>query len=153
MPPDGTLPGAKFTLRPNLTFPCIGNVTARHSSRGRQPNFAAWYKEWNYGTFVEGATYIRLGGHDVGHRPTFYLFHNNPYCSANSTGDASKQSTVTVECICRIKRRAVTKAIDTTRSNTHNDCVNALKEPHPRQVIAVIMNTRAQQLRLRWTTV
>jgi len=28
-------------------------------------------KEWNYGTFVEGATPIRLGGHHVGHRPTF----------------------------------------------------------------------------------
>jgi len=36
-----------------------------------QPNFAAWYKEWNYGTFEEGATYIPLGGHHVGHRPTF----------------------------------------------------------------------------------
>jgi len=24
-----------------------------------QPNFAAWYKEWNYWTFAEGATYIR----------------------------------------------------------------------------------------------
>ena len=34
---------------------------------------AAWYKEWNYGTFAEGATYIRLGGHHAGHRPTFYL--------------------------------------------------------------------------------
>jgi len=49
----------------------IGSVTARHSSSGRQPNFAAWYKEWNYGTFAEGATYIWLGGHHVGHRPTF----------------------------------------------------------------------------------
>ena len=29
------------------------------------------YKEWNYGTSAEGATYIRLGGHHVGHRPTF----------------------------------------------------------------------------------
>jgi len=38
---------------------------------GRQPNFAAWYKEWNYGTFAEVATYIRLGGHHVGHQPTF----------------------------------------------------------------------------------
>jgi len=36
-----------------------------------QPNFVVWYKEWNYGTFAEGATYIRLGGHHVGHRPTF----------------------------------------------------------------------------------
>jgi len=45
-------------------------VLARHSSSGREPNFAAWYKEWNYGTFAEGATYIRPGGHQVGHRPT-----------------------------------------------------------------------------------
>jgi len=35
------------------------------------PGFAAWYKEWNYGTFTEGAIYIWLGGHHVGHRPTF----------------------------------------------------------------------------------
>jgi len=33
---------------------------------------AAWYKEWNYGTFTDGATYIRLDGHHVGHRPTFF---------------------------------------------------------------------------------
>jgi len=31
----------------------------------------ARYKEWNYGPFSEGAAYIRLGGHHVGHRPTF----------------------------------------------------------------------------------
>jgi len=30
----------------------------------------AWYKEWNYGTFAEGATDIQLGGHHVGHWPT-----------------------------------------------------------------------------------
>ena len=24
----------------------------KHSSSGHQPNFAAWYKEWNYGTFA-----------------------------------------------------------------------------------------------------
>ena len=52
LPPDGILPGAKFTLRPNLAFSCIGNVTGRHSSSERQPNNAAWYKEWNYGTFA-----------------------------------------------------------------------------------------------------
>jgi len=69
--PDGILPGAKFTLRPSLVFCYIGSVTARHFSSGREPNFAAWYKEWNYGTFAEGATYIRLGCHYVGHRPTF----------------------------------------------------------------------------------
>ena len=32
---------------------------------------AAWYTEWNNSTFVEGATYIRLGGHHAGHWPTF----------------------------------------------------------------------------------
>jgi len=55
-PLTGILPRAKFTLRPSLAFSYIGNVTARHSSSGRQPNFAPWYKEWNYGTFAEGGT-------------------------------------------------------------------------------------------------
>jgi len=72
LPPDGILPGSKFTLRPSLAFSYIGSVTARHSSSGRQRNFAASYKEWNYGTFAEGATYIRLGGHHVGYRPTIF---------------------------------------------------------------------------------
>jgi len=71
LPPDGILPAAKFTLRPSLAFSYIGSVTARHANSGRQPNFVAWYNEWNYGTFAEGATYVRLGGHDVGHWPTF----------------------------------------------------------------------------------
>jgi len=70
-PPDGILPGAKFTLRPSLAFSYTGSVAARHSSSGRESNFAAWYKEWNCGTFVEGATYIRQGSHHVWHRPTF----------------------------------------------------------------------------------
>jgi len=67
---NGILPAAKFTLRPNLVFSYIGSVTARHSSSGRQPNFVAFCREWNYGTFADGATYIWLGGHHVGHRPT-----------------------------------------------------------------------------------
>jgi len=71
LPPDGILLRAKFTLRQSLALSYIGSVTARNSSSGPQPNFAAWYKEWNYGTYTEGATYIRLGGHHVGHRPTF----------------------------------------------------------------------------------
>jgi len=50
--PYGILPGAKFTLRPSLAFFCIDSVTAQHSSSGPQPNFAAWYKAWNYGTFA-----------------------------------------------------------------------------------------------------
>ena len=45
--PDGILPGAKFTLCPSLAFSYIGSVTARHSSSGRRPNFAVWYKELN----------------------------------------------------------------------------------------------------------
>ena len=68
---DGILPATKFTLRPSLAFSYIGSVIARHLSSGRQPNLVAWYREWNYGTFAEGATYIRLGDHHVGHRPTF----------------------------------------------------------------------------------
>jgi len=31
----------------------------RFCNIGRQPNFVVWYTEWNYGTFAEGATYIR----------------------------------------------------------------------------------------------
>jgi len=73
LPPDGILPGARFTLRPSLAFSYIGSVTARHSSSGRQPNCAAWNTEWNYVTFAEGATYIWLGGHRVRHPPTFYF--------------------------------------------------------------------------------
>jgi len=57
---DAILPGAICTLHPSLAFSYIGSVTARHSSSRRQPSFAAWYKEWNYGTFAEAATYIRL---------------------------------------------------------------------------------------------
>ena len=37
----GLLPGAKFTLHPILALSYIISVTARHSSSGRQPNFAA----------------------------------------------------------------------------------------------------------------
>jgi len=58
LPPDRILPGTEFTLRASLAFSYIGSVSARHSSSGRQPNFAAWCKEWNYRTFTEGATYI-----------------------------------------------------------------------------------------------
>ena len=57
----GILPRAEFTLRLTLAFSYIGSVTVRHSSSGRQRKFAASYREWNYGTFAEGATYIRLG--------------------------------------------------------------------------------------------
>jgi len=45
--------GAEVTLCPSLAFSYIGGVTARHSSSEHEPNFAVWYKEWNYGTFTE----------------------------------------------------------------------------------------------------
>jgi len=42
-------------LRSSLwQFSYIGSVTARHSSSGGQPNFAAWYKEWNLQNFRRG---------------------------------------------------------------------------------------------------
>ena len=71
LPPVGILARAKFTLCPSLAYSYIGSVTTWHVSSGPQLNFAVWYKEWNYSTFAEGATYIRLSGHHVGHRPTF----------------------------------------------------------------------------------
>jgi len=71
VPPDGILPASKLTLRPSLAFSYPGSVTAWHSNSSRKPDFVAWYNEWNYGTFAEGAIYIRLGGHHIGHRPTF----------------------------------------------------------------------------------
>jgi len=40
---NGILLRAKFTLRPSLALSYIGSVTARHSSSGRQRNFAALY--------------------------------------------------------------------------------------------------------------
>jgi len=68
----GSCPLTEFCYVQNsLAFSYIVSVTARHSSSGRQPNFAAWYKEWNYGTFAEGATYSWLGSHHIGHRPIF----------------------------------------------------------------------------------
>jgi len=60
-------------------FSYNGSVTAWYYSSGREQSCAAWYKEWNYGTFAEGATYIRLGGHHIltlGIRPhsSFFFF-------------------------------------------------------------------------------
>jgi len=55
-------PGAKFTLRPGLAFSYIGSITARHSSSGRQPNFAAWDEEGNYGTFAPRLLHLYSAG-------------------------------------------------------------------------------------------
>jgi len=69
LPADGILPGAKFTLRPTLASPIL--TALLHGTPAAGANFAVWYKEWNYTTFADGATYIQLGGHHAGHRPTF----------------------------------------------------------------------------------
>ena len=65
LPRNGILPGAKFTFRPPsraLSY-WLGSVTVRHSSSGREPNFAAL----STGPIH---TYIRHP-HHVGHWPTF----------------------------------------------------------------------------------
>ena len=67
MLPKGILPSVKFTARLILALSYIGNVTVRHSSSGRQPNFAALSRG-------PPATYIRQGGHHIGHPPSFLLY-------------------------------------------------------------------------------
>jgi len=57
---NGILPAAKF------------NCVQLTLEQWRHPKFAVWYKEWIYGTFAEGVTYIRQGSHHAGHRPTFW---------------------------------------------------------------------------------
>ena len=83
LPHNGILPHAKFTLCLTPAFSYIGSISARHSSSGHQQKFVASYKEWNYGTFAEGTTCIRLGGHHVWHRPTFLVisFSSSPILS------------------------------------------------------------------------
>jgi len=81
MPPNGILPGAKFTLRPSLAFSYICRVIARHSSSGRQPNSAAGYKEWNYGTFTDGAIYmaVRPSRWTSAHISSFCYFYGSSF--------------------------------------------------------------------------
>jgi len=75
--PNGILPGAKFTLRASLAFSNIGSVSARHSSSGSEPNFAAWYTRNGITKlsllviFNRGRHLYSEGNHHVGHRPTF----------------------------------------------------------------------------------
>jgi len=42
LPPNGFLPGAKFTLRPSLAFSYICSIITWHWSTGRQPSFLAF---------------------------------------------------------------------------------------------------------------
>jgi len=62
LPPNGILPCAKCTLRPILAFSYIGSVTARTPAAGVSQTLRRW---------TQGATYIRQGGHHVGHWATF----------------------------------------------------------------------------------
>jgi len=55
LPADGNSPRAIFTLRPSVAF---FYILQRPSAK----LCGVVYKEWNYRTFAEGATYIRLGG-------------------------------------------------------------------------------------------
>ena len=61
--PNGILPGAKFTLHPSLAFSYFVSVTTQHLSSGCQPNFTAWYKEWNYRIF--GPRHFQQGATDI----------------------------------------------------------------------------------------
>ena len=71
--PDGILPFA--TCKIHFTKSCVLLYWQRYCMAFQQRASAKLcgvvYKEWNYRTFAEGATYIRLRGHHAGHRPTF----------------------------------------------------------------------------------
>jgi len=69
--PNRILPGAIFTLRHKS---CVLLYWQRYSTAIEQrppAKLCGVVQEWNYGTVADGATYIRLGGHHVRHRPTF----------------------------------------------------------------------------------
>jgi len=73
LPPDGILPGAKFTLSPSVALSLLYwqhycTVLEQQASA----KLCGMVQGMDLrGTFAESAIYIRLGGHDVGHRPTF----------------------------------------------------------------------------------
>jgi len=66
--PDGILPGAKFTLVQVLRSPILEALLHGTSAAAVSQTLR---RSTTQGTFAEGAIYIRLGGHYVGHRPTF----------------------------------------------------------------------------------
>ena len=79
LPPYGILPGAEFALRPSLAFSYIGSVTAQHSGSGREPNFAAWYKDGitELPLLVIGHAYIRQGGHHFRATSSSYILRES----------------------------------------------------------------------------
>ena len=81
LPPNGILPGAKFTLRPSLAFSYFCSVTARHWSSWRQPTCGLVQRMelWNFPSSsfsTEGATYILRAAITLGiglHRPNLVM--------------------------------------------------------------------------------
>ena len=78
MTPSGILPGAKSTLHPSLDCPILA-VLLKSTFSGHQPNFAMWYKEWNYGTFTDSATYM------AGRPSCWALVHISSFCCFSFT--------------------------------------------------------------------
>jgi len=76
-PRNGILPGAKSTLCPSLAFLLFWQCYCTALEQWASAKLCAWYKEWNYGTFAHHfqqrapPMFQGLGGHHVGHRPTF----------------------------------------------------------------------------------
>jgi len=60
----------KIHLRRPTSKSWVRQYWQRYCTALHQPNFAASYKEWNYGTFAQGATFIQQGGYHFGHRST-----------------------------------------------------------------------------------
>ena len=111
--PDGILilASSKFVLRPSLAFSCIGSITARHSSSGHQTSFATWYREWNYGSFTEGGTYIRLGGHHIGHWPTFLLIFVFSVPNKRLAGKSISEMYVLCQVECKTLTQSLSHAV------------------------------------------
>ena len=80
LPRNRILPCAKFTLRPSFAFH-IGNVTARHSSSGRQPNFASFRR--GVTNFGRAATTLGIGPNSSSF---FFLFLVLTYSQRSQIG-------------------------------------------------------------------
>jgi len=70
--PSRNFATCKIHLASNSLRSPIGSVTTALQQRASAK--LCGMVKWNYGTSAHGATYIRLGGHHVGHRPTFLVW-------------------------------------------------------------------------------
>ena len=71
LPPDVILPPQNALYVQLLCSPILATLLHSASAAGVSQTLRRDNKEWNYGTFAEGATYIWLGNHHIGHWPTF----------------------------------------------------------------------------------